>query len=138
MNRCFPARIGRALSCLAIVFGLAFVFSPGLANAQTALRQFPVAAQRGVLLVQLPPDVLINGSAARLAPGARILGVNNLLLLSASLVGQPLLVNYVRGHDGLIQSVWVLSEPEAREPRAGIEPRTKITFESALDQTQER
>ena len=98
--------------------------------AQTVLRQFPADAKRGTLVVLIPPEVLINGTPERLAPGARIKGVNNLLLLSASLVGTPVLVNYVRDGQGLIRAVWVLSSQEAQEQRDGMGPLTNFVFDS--------
>ena len=106
---------------------------PGTATAQTLLRQFPAAARRATLQVIAPPEVLINGTSERLAPGARIKGSNNLLLMSASLVGSTVLVNYVRDAQGLILEVWILSHEEAQEKRVGMEPVTNIVFGSDAD-----
>ena len=72
----------------------------------------PAAAQRGVLQVLQPPEVLLDGQAARLSPGARIRGRDNLLALSAALVGQSLSVRYVRDPQGLVHEVWLLTEAE--------------------------
>lgn len=88
---------------------------PHLAAAQTTVRQFPPAAKRGTLLVTAPPQVTINDAAERLAPGARIHASNNLLVLSASLVGQPVPIKYVRDTLGLIHEVWILNPQEAAE-----------------------
>ncbi len=111
--------------CLAAVLA-----SP--AAAQIA-RPFPATALRGELVVVQPPDVLLNGHAARLAPGARIHGADNLLKLSATLVGVKLAVNYTLDPFGLVHDVWILTPAEnAREPW----PRTpeqaqRWTFDAA-------
>jgi hypothetical protein len=95
---------------------------PVVASAQTqGMRPFPATALRGTLVVQQPPIVTIDGQEARLSPGARIRSADNLLLRSATLVGQELTVNYVREQHGLVHQVWILTEAEAAEkrPRAG-------------------
>lgn len=80
-------------------------------------RPFPATALRGVLVVTAPPEILLNGEPARLSPGSRIRGPNNLLVLSASLVNQNLLVHYTLQPGGLIHDVWILSPEEAaRKP----------------------
>src|SRR4051812_4771212 len=97
MNRCrslFLPLHGMAVALAA--WSLCAIVVPAGAQAQLAVRQFPAAALRGALTVTTPPEVLINGAAERLAPGVRIRGVNNLLVLSNSLVGQTYIVNYVR------------------------------------------
>jgi hypothetical protein len=82
------------------------------AAAQEA-RPFPPTALRGELVVQQPPIVSVNGEEARLAPGARIRGRDNLLVMSASVVGVPLLVHYTIDDSGLVKDVWVLRDDEA-------------------------
>ncbi len=86
------------------------------AAAQTS-RPFPATALRGALVITQPPEVLLNGAPSRLSPGARIRGANNMLQLSATLVGQNLLVHYTREPSGLVHDVWVLTPDEAaRKP----------------------
>ena len=97
------------------------------------MRQFPPAAKRGTLVVTAPPEVLINGAVERLSPGVRIRGVNNMLVMSASLVGKTVLVNYVREKQGLIQEVWILNQAEADEKRSGSGPITNFIFGSDAD-----
>lgn len=140
MNRCsrhtrhtgfIPNRTGALL--LTLLSALALVH-PHLAVAQEmAVRQFPVAAKRGTLMVTAPPEVLINGTVERLSPGVRIRGVNNMLLMSGALVGQTFVVNYVREPQGLIQEVWLLNQAEADEKRKGAEPLTNFIFGSSED-----
>ena len=80
-------------------------------------RAFPATALRGELRVQQPPEVTLNGRAARLAPGARIRGTDNLLQMSGALVGQRLVVHYTLDDYGLLRDVWVLTPAErARKP----------------------
>ncbi len=82
------------------------------ANAQTP-RPFPATALRGVLVVQQPPDVLLNDRPARLSPGSRIRSPGNMLTMSGALMGQELLVNYTLESNGLVHNVWILTPEEA-------------------------
>ena len=80
-------------------------------------RPFPATTLRGELVVLQPPEVALNGRAARLAPGARIRGDNNLLQLSGALVNQRHTVNYTVDPSGLLLDVWILTTAErARLP----------------------
>jgi hypothetical protein len=80
-------------------------------------RNFPASALRGEISITQPPELSLNGQPARLAPGARIRGQNNLLLLSGALVGQRLVVHYTRDPSGNLLDVWVLTQAElARRP----------------------
>jgi len=83
-------------------------------------RLFPASALRGRLVVTQSPEVMLNGTPDRLSPGARIRGKNNLLVVPASLAGQEQLVNYAREANGMIHDVWILTDSEARLPRAGL------------------
>ncbi|MEJ5999101.1 hypothetical protein [Paucibacter soli] len=75
-------------------------------------RQFPAHALRGELMVVQTPEVLLNGQPARLAPGSRIRGSDNLLLLSASLTGQKNTVHYTIDTSGLLKDLWILNDAE--------------------------
>ena len=99
MNRC----VAIAVLSLAVA---------GNAAAQTS-RPFPANALRGALLVVQPPDVQLNGQAARLAPGSRIRGADNMVQMSGTLVGARLLVHYTLDPIGLVQDVWILTPDEA-------------------------
>ena len=112
MNRCLlrPRHLMSAL--LALSAGLVWLL-PAAAQ-DTMQRPIPIAAKRGLLVVTQPPEVLLDGRPDRLSPGTRIRGRNNLLVLSASLVGQEMLVRYVRGPEGQIHDVWILTEAEAQ------------------------
>lgn len=80
--------------------------------AQTS-RPFPANALRGWLVVVQPPEVQLNGQPARLAPGSRIRGADNMVHLSGALVGYKLLVHYTLEPSGLLQDVWILTPEEA-------------------------
>jgi len=114
MPRCvLLARRAALAAGLATALALALA---GAAQAQMA-RPFPANALRGSFMVVQPPDVLVNDQPARLSPGARIRGANNMLLLSGALVGQNLLVHYTRETSGLVHNVWILTPDEAaRKP----------------------
>ncbi len=98
------------LACLGLTLGAASVW------AQPAVRSFPPKTERGAMVITQPPELLLNGRVERFSPGARIRGPNNLLILSGTLVGQNLLVNYLRESHGLIHEVWILTEAEAALP----------------------
>lgn len=130
MNRCSPSFTHRALLALLVICVGALVSFPSTTLAQSAVRPFPADAKRGVLEVQTAQSILINGAAERLSPGARIRGVNNMLVMSGQMVGQKVLVNYTRDAQGSVHQVWVLNKLEARQERSGMEPTTNVLFES--------
>jgi hypothetical protein len=121
MNRCI--RTFGALTLLAATFSpLGYaqvaststtVLSDGNGNTAT-VRNFPPKVQRGTLIVTAPPDVTLNGKPDRLSPGARIRGTNNMLAMSGVLIGQSLVVNYLREPNGMLHDVWILTALEAK------------------------
>ncbi len=126
MNRWFPHRrvVASALNRAALLAALLALSTAWMAlfaqNAraqsaasQNGVRPFPATAKRGVMEVRMTPVVLIDGTAERLSPGARIRGVNNMLMLTGQLVGQRLVVNYTRDAQGMIHEVWLLNALEA-------------------------
>jgi len=107
MNRCAFLR----------VCALALLFPLGLAQAQG--RNFPEKALRGQFEIVQVPEVRINGETARLSPGARIRNAQNMIVPPNMLLGQLLLVNYVReATTGMVHEVWILTPEEARQDRA--------------------
>ena len=110
-------------------------FGMDAAQAPAPVRSFPRNALRGELVVsQQPPVIELDGHADRLAPGARIFGPNNVILMSGALIGQTLTVNYTRDGMGLVHDVWVLTDAEARQPRAAAQS-SNFTFESQQNST---
>lgn len=93
---------------------LALTLAAPLAAPAQVQRNFPANALRGEIVVQAPPELLLNNRAARLAPGARIRGADNMLMLSGALVGQRYLVNYTVDTVGLVKDVWLLRPEEAK------------------------
>lgn len=130
MNRCGPpsssslpapgrsARLSRRAAAQALC--AAGLLAAGAVWSQT--RPFPESALRGRLRIVAPPQVQIDGRDAQLAPGARIRNAQNMLVMSGTLIGQELAVNYLRDPaTGLIGDVWVLSPEEAAVKRRGAE-----------------
>jgi len=97
---------------------LAAALTLTLPAAAQVQREFPPTALRGQLEFTAPPNVRLNDAAARLAPGARIRGHDNLLRTPASLAGQTHAVHYtIEVTSGLLMDVWLLRPEElAREP----------------------
>ena len=124
MNRCTrnfsllqSPRLRTMAAPLALLTGLAFA---GMTStAQVITRPFPPNTMRGILTVTQPPEVLLDGKADRLSPGARIRSANNTLVMSGALMGQGLRVNYTREPNGYIHDVWLLTDDEARQPAPG-------------------
>ena len=111
MNRCIESRVGAALLACAVLAGSAFLL-PSAAFAQGIVREVPKDVVRARLVVTAPPEVMLDNKPDRLSPGSRIRGVNNLVQLSGSLVGQVLPVVYRRDAAGLIHDVWILTPEE--------------------------
>jgi len=106
MHRCVP------LAALAAVLTL----SSAAAVAQMQ-RPFPRDTLRGEVQFVAPPDVLLNGKPARLAPGAKVRADNNLLIMLPMLQGAKAVVHYTMEPSGLIHQVWFLTAEElAKKP----------------------
>jgi len=112
-----PCCVRARRTVLLAAFGAALLpLAPSPAAAQVQ-RSFPANALRGDIAFTQPPEVLLNGERARLAPGARIRGENNLLLVQSALSGQRLVVNYTLDLSGTLLDVWVLTPAErAKRP----------------------
>ena len=76
------------------------------------VREAPADVRPGRMTVVTPPDIAIDGQAARLSPGARIRDTRNMLLLSGSLAGQTVPVVYRRDASGQVNEVWLLTPDE--------------------------
>ena len=133
MNRCQSVLASRLSGFLLALLAATGLMSPPDAAAQLAVRQFPAAAKRGNLSVTAPPEVLINGRVERLAPGVRIHGLTNTLVMSTTLVGKTMVVNYTRENQGLIHEIWLLNQAEAALERSGMEPVVNFNFGSSGD-----
>jgi hypothetical protein len=96
-------------------------------------RQFPPNAQRGKLKVVQGAEVLIDGKPERLSPGARIRGPQNTLVMTGAIMGQELLVNFVRDAYGNLHQVWVLTALEAKQKMKKATPERTFLFSSESD-----
>ena len=118
----------------ALLFSFAFLpVFPTL--AQTPVREAPRDVQPGRMVFTQPPVVLLDERPDRLSPGARIRSTQNMLVLSASIVNQPLPVVYRRDSSGLLHEVWILTEAEytrlgGRAP--GTNPESLREFNNVL------
>ena len=77
-------------------------------------RIFPQDVKRGTIqFSDIPLEVKLNGSAERLAPGARVRGPMNTFVLNNQLAGQTYKVNYTRDPAGMVRDIWILTPEEA-------------------------
>jgi hypothetical protein len=105
MNRCARRTL---LAATAAFLSLPWL---GTATAQ-GQRSFPAHALRGEVEVVQAPELLLNRKPARLAPGARIRGEDNMLLMSGAITGQRFKVHYTVDISGLLLDVWILTPQE--------------------------
>jgi hypothetical protein len=98
------------------------------AHAQTH-RFFTPQTLRGELVVTQHPDVLLNGKPARLAPGSRIKGENNLLVQPGAITGQKLVVHFTVENSGLVMDVWVLNAAELANKPWPTSPAESATWQ---------
>jgi hypothetical protein len=94
------------------LFAAATVLAISLPAAAQLQRNFPQNALRGEIVFGNPPEITLNKQTARLAPGARIRNQNNMLEMSAGLVGGKAVVNYTIDQSGLVKDIWLLRKEE--------------------------
>ena len=98
-------------------FTAAALVACACAAVAQAPRNFPATALRGEIIVTAPPELLLNKRPARLAPGARIRAIDNMLVMSGAAVNQRLVVNYTLDLQGQLLEIWILNPTElARKP----------------------
>jgi hypothetical protein len=84
-----------------------------LTTPQPGVRQAPQDVRPAMMAVSTtPPEITLNGKPDRLSPGARIRGLNNMLVLSGTLAGQTVPVVYRRDGAGLVHEAWILTAEE--------------------------
>jgi len=87
------------------------------AIAQTGrIVAIPAAAKRATITFSGGPDVLVDGRAARLGPGARIFDRNNYLQVHGAVSGTFMVKYLLETTTGLVQSVWILTDEEIAAP----------------------
>jgi hypothetical protein len=94
-------------------FALAVLCLLALPAAAQVQRNFPQNALRGSIVFGVAPEITLNGTAARLAPGTRIRKPDNMLAVPSTMLGGPFLVNYTFDLYGLVKDIWVLTPAEA-------------------------
>jgi hypothetical protein len=123
MNRC------KAITRILFLTGFAALFAiPAAAQTETIPqtqneaanggRTFPVGTLRGSFMVVNAPQIELDGNTEQLAPGARIVSADRMLVMPAAITGQKLLVNYRRDPAGMVHDVWILTPDEANAKRA--------------------
>lgn len=126
MNRCASRRAIGAGWCRLGGLLAALSLAASVASAQVH-RNFPANALRGELQLVSSTEALLNGEPARLAPGARLRGQNNMLVMSAAAIGQRLVVNYTLDQRANLKDVWILRDDEIAKrpwPRTPLEAKT--------------
>ncbi len=102
------------LRCALLAAATVLCVQPAAAQAP---RNFPATALRGEIVITQPPELLVNRQPARLAPGARIRDMNNMLVMSGAAAGQRMAVHYTLDLHGHVLEVWVLTAAElSRKP----------------------
>jgi hypothetical protein len=96
--------------CLIALAASAAIAAPALAQT----RPFPQNALRGTIVFGAPPVIALNGTATRLAPGSRIRGFNNMIVMSGELVDKKAVVNYTFDASGTVRDVWILTDDEIK------------------------
>jgi hypothetical protein len=112
MTRCaHPARPRAAAAAVAatVLLLAASAVTPAIAQVH---RNFPQNALRGTVAFGQPPEARLNGQATRLAPGGRVHGLDNMLVMSGTLIGQSFTVDYTTESNGMLFEVWVLRPAE--------------------------
>lgn len=110
MNRCAQLSLALALA------GSLAVLAPAPAAAQGPQRHFPQDALRGKIVFGAPPVITMNGIVTHMAPGYRVHGVNNLIVMTAQLDGYAATVDYTTDVEGHVIEVWILSPAEIANP----------------------
>jgi hypothetical protein len=111
MNRCAQLSLALALA------GSLAALAPAPAAAQALQRNFPKTALRGTIAFNTPPVIALNGQVAHMATGYRIHGMNNMIVMSAQLVGATAIVDFTLDLQGQVHEVWILTPTEiAKQP----------------------
>ena len=118
MNRCAPSFSSptiRRTALAALLAGACAALLPPPAAAQQVQRRFPPTALRGKIVFANPPDIELNGDAARMSPGVRIHGFDNMMVVTSAVAGDgnKYVVDYRVEGTGLVSEVWLLTKVEA-------------------------
>jgi len=90
---------------------------PITTDGQSLQRNFPQKALRGKILFGTPPVIQLDGNTTQMAAAYRVHGFNNLLVMSAQLVGLQAVVDYTTDVNGQPYEIWILTDAEiAKKP----------------------
>jgi len=106
MNRCASLVLALAAAALMPMTACA-------QDNQARQRNFPQNALRGTILFGNPPAIQLNGDATLMAAGYRVHGPDNLIVMSAQLVGFQGTVDYTTDPQGQVNEVWLLTPAES-------------------------
>ena len=97
---------------------VALGFAASLAFAQQRMIPISPKAKRADITFDGTPNILIDGQAARLAPGARIQDRNNMLTMHGSLQGSAKARYLIEETTGNVIAIWILTDQEiaTRDP----------------------
>jgi hypothetical protein len=123
MNRCHRITAPAPLSLFCLVaLVAAFAWAPPVSaqtleapvqnEAAAGGRNFPEGTLRGQFMVVAAPEIVLDGRADRLSPGARIRSAENMVVTTGAITGQNLLVNYTR-----TRPAWCARSGSSRRPR---------------------
>lgn len=117
--------------CAAFLVAIAALAFSAAAQAQVQ-RAFPQSALRGEVTFKIAPEITLNKKPARLAPGARIRGTNNMMVVTGEVNGRSFTVNYTTEPSGLVLDVWILRPDEIKVfwPKSR-EEAAKFDFDAA-------
>ena len=120
MNRCAlsPSRRSPTIRRATLVALLAGACAASIAlpaSAQQVQRKFPPSALRGKIVFVNPPDIELNGDPARMAPGVRIHGFDNMMVVTSAVAGSDnkYVVDFRMEGTGLVSEIWLLTKAEA-------------------------
>lgn len=113
-------RFANAVCAAVLVLGLAPLLPAALAQTPTFAPQrlipIPALALRAQITFNGSQFVLVDGKNAQMAPGVRIFGPDNLLLLYGALNGVGTAKYTLEPSTGLVQNVWFLTPDEIAVP----------------------
>jgi len=99
---------------LAISLASTLALLAPLPAAAQVTRLIPKTALRGRIAFTSPPAILLDRNAARLSPGVRIHGQDNMLVMTGNVTGAEFVVDFtIEATTGLVNEVWLLTPAEA-------------------------
>ena len=114
MNRCATSSKSSRQRWIALAIASAAAVA-ALVPLSAEARRFPINALRGRIVFTSPPDIELNGDPARLSPGVRIHGFDNMMVVTGAVAGtgRKYVVDYTVESLGLVSEIWLLTADEA-------------------------